>query len=305
MQMSQHLGQIFKRTLRIIERRQGKNVNEFDWQDASHRDVLARELYHDARISIEECAPLMRELVQPSPGGLLALAWLCRLGQINPDVLMSFSLGLICGEPFPEALDEKDAVDVFERMTQGVQLPAGVRCVISFYLLATSFISAKGRKECLARVMTLPAFMHSEREVIVQWAMGFEPNMANVGVSAADVSLPLVPMALSRLAVGYLVDLGYPATDCIRHIIKNIDGWEDKRYVLNGMLDLLDRSTQDIQSSTRRQAFDVCLTSDDPALRRRVYRIAARTESKDFLKQATKDSDASVRTWAVSMLKNL
>ena len=304
MQASQHLGQIFKRTLRIIARKEGKTVNEFDWQDSKHRDVLARELYHDARISVEECAPLMRELVQPSPGGLLALAWLCQLGQINPDVLLSFSCGLINGEPVPDALEEKDAVEVFERMTQGVQTGSWARCIISFYLLSTVYISAKGRKECLLRIMTLPAFKHDERRLIFAWAMGLP--VEEDYTSNSEMAIPSVPPALARVAVTCMVDLGLAATEIVRHIITRInDDWEDKRYVLNGMLDLIDRDTPDLQASVRRQAFDVCLASDDPALRRRAYRIAARTESKDFLKRATKDSDASVRTWAISMLKTM
>lgn len=303
MQVSQHLGQIIKRTERIVAHKVGKPSVGFDWQDSSHRDVLARELYHDTKISVEECAPLMRELVQPTPGGLLALAWLCRIGQVNPDVLESFSRGLICGEPFPDALDEKDSVDVFERMTQGVQIGSRVRCIISFYLLSTVFISAKGRKECLLRVMTLPAFKHDERRLIFSWAMGLEVEEGFA--DSSDASIPSVPPALVRIAVCCMVDLGVAATEVVRHIIENIEKWEEQRYVLNGMLDLIDRDTQDLQASVRRQAFDICLASDDPALRRRVYRIASRTEPKDFLKRATKDSDASVRRWAISMLKNI
>ena len=304
MQVSQHLGQIIKRTERIVAHKTGKPVNDFDWQDATYRDVLARELYHDTKISLEECASLMRELVQPSPGGLLALSWLCRVGQINPDLLLSFSNGLLCGEPFPEALEEKDAVEVFECMTQGVQLSAGVRCIISCYLLATVFISAKGRKECLARVMTLPSFTHNERKKVVEWAMGLDVAV-NASGGEASAILPSAPNALARLAVVYMVDLGCPGKDLIQHIIKHIEEWEEQRYLLNGMLDLMERDTQDLQASVRRQVFDVCLASDDPALRRRVYRIAAKTEPKDFLKRATKDSDASVRRWAISMLKNM
>ncbi|MBQ7568743.1 hypothetical protein IJT17_08065 [bacterium] len=258
-------------------------------------------LYHDAKISADECLPLMRELVQQSPGGLLALAWLCRLGPIRADELLEFISGLACGEPLPDALDAKDSVEVFEVLTQGMQYKTGsLRCLISCFLMANIYMSANGRKECLARVMNLPAFSHTERSWLFAWALG---EKLDRDWTDDSISIPAAPLPLARLAVGYIVDMGRSATDVVRQVIDDIDSREEKSYVLNGILDLIDRDSTDLQASMRKRAFEVCLASDDPALRRRTYRIASRTETKEFLQQATKDRDASVRTWAIAMLK--
>lgn len=299
LQISQHMDQLIRRTVRAISRNVGHAVESFDWKDVNHRDMLAREIYHDCSASPDECLPIMRELVQPSPGGMLALAWLSRIGQINGDALLSYVCGLIGGEPIPEALDVKDALEVFERLTQIQPMSSQVRRAVSFYLLSTAYVSAKARVACLERVMTLSAFIAEDRKIIYAWAMGLD-----VGLELSDVPVPSVPLALARQAVASMVDLGWQSTDVIRHVISNIADWEDRRFVLNGVLDLIDSECPDLQASVRKQAFEVCLEHEDAALRRRVYRLATRTEPKEFLLRATKDPDASVRRWAIGMIKS-
>ena len=301
LQISQHVDQLIRRAVRAISRYEGRTVESFDWKDVRHRDMLAREIYHDTNASPDECAVLMRDLVQPSPGGMLALAWLSRIGQINGDALLNYVCGLIGGEPIPEALDVKDAVEVFERLTQIQPMSSQVRRAVSFYLLSTAYVSAKARVACLDRVMNLSAFIAEDRKIIYAWAMGLDVGLE---IPNCDVPVPGVPAALARQAVASMVDLGWQSTEVIRHVISNIADWEDRRFVLNGVLDLIDRECPDLQASVRKQAFEVCLEHEDAALRRRVYRIATRTEPKDFLLKATKDPDASVRRWAVGMIKN-
>ncbi len=300
MQVSQHMGQVFKRTLRYIERMTGAEVAEFDWQDVNHRDALARELYHDTKVVIEECIPLMRDLVQPSPGGLLALAWLSRVEQISGDMLQSFACGLIPGEPVEGALQDKDAAEVFERLTQGMHLTYNARVIIAIHLLSTVFIDAPSRVAALEKVMVLPSFGVRERKLIYAWAMGLEitPDVCDNG----SIELPDPPVALARVAVCAMVDLGWSGNDVVRHIITSLSDL-DARYVLHGVLDLIERDT-DLQATIRRQAFEVCLQQTDASLRRRVYRLAARTESKEFLQLAIKDPDYNVRRWALGLLKD-
>ena len=298
-QYSHHLAQLFKRALRRLEHIEGKELSDFDWQDVNHRDILARELYHDGKISVEECAPLMRDLVQPSPGGLLAVAYLSRLGQVGGDALKGFACGLVDGEPVPDALDAKDAVEVFDSFTQGMQLTKNARMLIAVYLLSSIYFSAAGRLEALERVAVLPCFPMDERRIIFPWAFGLEKDKE----ISTEVRVPEAPVALGRAAASYMVDVGFSAADVIRHITTYANDWADNRYVLNGALDLVERNGNELQQAIRRQAFEVCLQHPDASLRRRMYRLAARTESREFLQQAIKDPDSNVRHWALGMLK--
>ena len=271
--------------------------------DANFVDVLARELWADKAVPSEMRLELMRGFVQASPGGLLALAWVCSNDKVDVDFLLEYAGALPFGEPEAGSLGDAECEAVVDGILRVGDLEPVSRVGVCVRLLASVFMSASGRNAALKRVLTINTFSNKEKKIVFQWAMGL-----NIMEDMADFKfeVPQAPVALARAGVNCLVDSGEDAARVIRHVVTNIMCWDDSRSVLGGLLDLLGRGNADLQGSLntiRRQLLELCSSHSDASIRRRAYRMGTTLDNKDFLQKALKDSDFAVRMWAIGQLK--
>lgn len=293
-----HIGAVHQRALRRLGRidvEEGLGEVDLDLVDA-----MARELHADRNVPLEVRKTVMRALVAPTPGGLQALGWLCRNERVDPEAVMAFAGNLPVGEPDEGALGEREASEVVESVLKGVDLPRMGRLGVCVRFLASPLLNETGRAAALRRAVSGPWLNVGDRRTLVEWALGAE--VADEINAAFSHAVPAAPPALARTALLCLVDQGEDLAVVVRYALANLGTWVDPRPILQGLMDLVERNGADMQPALRRQALDVCRKRSEALLRRRAYQLAARTEAPDFLREALRDSDFGVRSWALSRL---
>ncbi len=289
---------VHRRALRRLGRTEDAEVaSEIDLDLV---DAMARELHADRMAPAGVRREVMRALVAPSPGGLQALGWLCRHEPVEAQSVMTYAANLPLGEAVPSALTERESLEAVEAVMGTLEGARTGRLGVAVHLLASTLLGEAGRSACLKRLVTGPWLTPSDRRTLVEWAVGLD--VADEVVSGFAHGVPPAPPALARTALTCLVDQGDDLSSVVRSVIANLSGWTDARPILQGLLDLVDRNGADLQPALRRQALDLCRRQKEALLRRRAYQLAARTESPDFLREALRDSDFGVRSWALSRL---
>ena len=293
-----HMQTVHRRALRRLgraETEEGAPEIDLDLVDA-----LARELCADRSVPPLVRREVMRALVAPTPGGLQALGWLCRNESVDPSAVMSYAANLPLGESDPEALGERESLEAVESVLRGMEATRSGRMGVCVRLLASTLLSEAGRAAGLRRLVTGPWLTPGDRRTLVEWAVGIE--VADEVAATFSHTVPPAPPGLARAALVCLVDQGDDLSAVVRSVIANLAAWADPRPLLQGLLDLVERSGSEMQPALRRQALDLCRRQKEALLRRRAYQLAARTESADFLKEALRDTDFGVRSWAMSRL---
>ncbi len=263
-------------------------------------DAMARELYADRMAPAGVRREVMRALVAPSPGGLQALGWLCRNEPVDANAVMTYAANLPLGDSLPSALTERESVDAVESVMRSLEGSRTGRLGVAVHLLGSTLLSEPGRSAGLKRLVTGPWLTPGDRRTLVEWAVGLD--VADEVAAGFAHSVPPAPPGLARTALTCLVDQGDDLASVVRSVIANLGNWADPRPILQGLLDLVDRNGTDMQPALRRQALDLCRRQKEALLRRRAYQLAARTEAPDFLREALRDPDFGVRSWALSRL---
>ncbi|MGM9993061.1 MAG: hypothetical protein ACI376_09520 [Candidatus Bruticola sp.] len=286
------------------------------------RDAWARELFR-ARLDQNIRQRAFSQLVQVSPGGLLALAWLCSNASetITVDKIISYACELadpdtnmnLTREASLEPLDKDDSLYCCEAILSKAEVSKNDRVCLLICLLMSNCLSEEGRSAIVERSLDMRCFDNSNRRTICQWAMGLDVEKdISVGFLKPTQERPLLaPTFLARKAITCLVGTGEDASKVIRHIVKNFTCWPDTRAILHGMLDLmvsmepqerLDLQNQGVNSLG---IYELCINYGDAAVRRRAYALAAETEDYEFLRKALHDKDLGVRNWALSYVSKL
>jgi len=317
--------QRFKRNAykRLTRQSGGDNLNiEFTEQD--FRDVLAREIFKSARLHDDIRRQAFCDLVQVSPGGILAMAWLCEAAGniVTVDKIKSFASEIsdsdtilnLTREASKECLDKGQCIFCADAMLSRAELNRHERIDTVICLLISNCLSEEGRNAILEHTLEMRCFTAADRRIIYQWAMGL--NVADEVARGFLKQMPASPSFLARIAIVCMVRVGEEATKVVNHILQNIDGFIDTRPILHGLLDLIEMRSRDYKDREfrvgadpnimfRQRVFELCVANENAALRRRAYTIAARTEEKNFLRQALEDKDLEVRIWALNYIKSL
>lgn len=289
---------VYHRALRRLGRT--GNPEDSGEVDQEFLDVLAREMCADRRVPDGLRREVLRELVGPTPGGLQALAWLCRNQPMEPGVAMNFVAGLNAGDPTPDALAPREAVEALESLMRAMETSRSGRLEVVTRLLASPLFSETGRSAGLKRVVSGPWLTPGDRRTLVEWALGLD--VVDEIAASFSHSIPQAPVSLARTALPCLVDQGEDLAGVVRSVVANATSWEDPRPLLQGLLDLIESNGAELQPALRRQALDLCRRHKEALLRRRAYQLAADTEGPDFLREALRDRDFGVRSWALSRL---
>ncbi len=277
------------------------------------RDVLAREVYEARNIGDDVRRQILSQLIQVSPGGILAFAWLCvKAGETitverirsfcceiaNPETVMNLTR-----EASQEPLGVKDSLFCTEAILIKQELSRSDRICAMVCLMLSNCLSEEGRSAALEHSLEVKAFNSADRRVLCQWAMGLD--VSDEISKGFLYEMPLPPAFLARMAIPCLVRIGEDATKVIRHILDNIECWNDTKPILQGVLDLMEmRERSEAQNSLRLRIYELCLASPDASLRRRAYSLGAITEGVGFLHRALKDKDLGVRNWAISYVNS-
>lgn len=290
-----HIDGVHRRALRRLGR-----PEDFDAEsiDIDLVDAMARELHADRNVPADVRKTVMRALVAPTPGGLQALGWLCRNDRVDPDAVLAFAGNLPVGPADEPALGEKESVEVVESVLKGCELPRLGRLGVCVRFLASPLFSDAGRAAALRRILAGPWLTVGDRRTLVEWALGAEV-LEEIAAGFAH-QIPVAPASLSRTALVLLVDQGEDLAVVIRYAIQHLSSWTEPKHVLQGLLDLVERFGPDMQPALRKQALDVCRKVSETVVRRRAYQLAARTETDEFLRDALRDPDYGVRSWALS-----
>ncbi|HXE73721.1 MAG TPA: hypothetical protein VNO81_13750 [Candidatus Nitrosotenuis sp.] len=274
-------------------------INGSPLADARLADALAREVHEDKTIPDPVRCQALRSLVGLGPGGLLALSWLARHDQVSPDDLLDYAALLTPGAPVDQALEEREAVEVTERLMSGVELPRLARLVLSVRLLACQLFSEAGRAAVLRRLLAGPWLVASDRRTLLEWALGADLGQ---GQAPALADLPEPPVSLLRPALVGLVQQGEEVGAVARYALANLGSWSDSRPAVQGLLDLVERHGAGLPPALRRQILDCALAQAEPALRRRAYQVGAAAEGESFLRAGLRDPDFGVRNWVLGRL---
>ncbi len=293
-----HLQTVYNRALRRLGRT--GSPEESSEIDPELLDALARELCADRRVPDGLRREVLRELVAPTPGGLLALGWLCRNQPVEASTALNFVANLPSGEPLAEALDAREAVEALESLMRAMEASRSGRLGLVVRLLGSTLLNEAARSAALKRVVGGPWLTPGDRRTLVEWALGLD--VADEIAAGFTHSIPQAPAGLARTALPCLVDQGEDLAGVVRSVVANAASWADPRPLLQGLLDLLERSGPELQPALRRQALDLCRRHKEALLRRRAYQLAANTEGPDFLQEALRDPDFGVRSWALSRL---
>lgn len=292
-----HIDAVHRRALRRLGRSEEFDADSIDIELV---DAMARELHADRNVPTEVRKTVMRALVAPTPGGLQALGWLCRNDRVDPDAVLAFAGNLPVGPATEPALGEKESVEVVESVLKGCDLPRLGRLGVCVRLLASPLLSEAGRAAALKRILAGPWLNVGDRRTLVEWALGAE--VLEEIAAGFSHSVPVAPAGLSRTALVCLVEQGEDLAVVVRYAIQHLPSWTEPKHVLQGLLDLVERHGPEMQAALRRQALDVCRRVSETVIRRRAYQLAARTESDEFLREALRDPDYGVRSWAMSRM---
>lgn len=263
-------------------------------------DALARELFADRSVPADVRRTVLRAIIGPTPGGLQALGWLARNDKLDPEAVQNYAGHLPIGTPLEDALGERESVEAVDSLLRGVDLPRLGRLGVCVRVLASPLITEGARPVVLRRILAGPWLTVGDRRTLVEWALGAEV-VEEIAAGFAH-AVPVAPAGLARAALVCLVEQGEDVAVVVRYALAHLASWAEPRPVLQGLLDLVERHGPDMQPPLRRQALDACRRQRHAPLRRRAYQLAARTEGEDFLREALRDTDGGVRSWALSRL---
>lgn len=285
------------------------NITEQD-----RNDVYAREVLKEPALREEIRIDILSGLVQASPGGILAMNWLCKVtpGDITPDMIKEFSVELASSELYntkltrsasQETLNSEDSISCVDYLLSKNGLSEDDRVAAVMCFLSSNCFSENGRSSILSHCSGEHALGLSDTAInrLNQWAIGFQVDIR--GRLGFLNEIPEPPAFLARSAMIEFVRLGNDAAKLIKHVIQSIDCWEDSRYVLHAILDLVECGSVKMDNTIS----TVCIKSDNASVRRRVYSLATSNkvqlnaeESKKLLDSALRDKDVSIRNWAVN-----
>ncbi len=288
------------------------SVTEQDWIDA-----LAREIFKTKKLNDSTRQKALSQLIQVSPGGILAMAWLCEnAGEtIMVDKIISFACELInpetevnfAREASLEPLKKEESLYCGKALVSKPELSNNDRVCLFICLLVSDYLSKEGRLALIEQSLGIRGFTADNKLTICQWALGLDVEKS---VSSGFLKQPVyAPNFLARKAVTCLAKATENAPKVLRHIVENISYWSDDIMpLLHGVLDLMSLMDPEERIDLQNQKFkvqctalyDLCRNYGDASVRRRAYALAAETESDEFLRSALHDDDLGVRNWALA-----
>ncbi|MBQ7503054.1 hypothetical protein IJT93_10185 [bacterium] len=318
------LQRIKRNAIKRLRRNSGGDNLDIEPTEQDYRDILAREIFKAGNLNDEIRRQAFLNLVQVSPGGILAMAWLCEEASdiITVDKIKSFASEIsdsntvlnLTRAVSKEGLDEAQCIFCADALLSRDELSRDERIDIIICLLISNCLSEEGRNAILAHTLEMRCFTAAERRILYQWAIGMD--VKSYVACGFLKTMPYPPSFLARIAIVSLVRIGDDALKIVNHILNYIDSWIDTRSILHGLLDLIEMRSRDSREREfragsdpnilfRQRVFELCVASESASLRRRAYTIAAKTEGRDFLRQALKDKDLEVRIWALNYIKGL
>lgn len=266
-------------------------------------DALARELFIENKVPDNLRAALLPQMVQLSPGGMMALSWQCMNEDSTKDIVLSIASKMPQGAPLPNALNEEEAWAVVRGIESSVNNMKYARTGVCIMLLASPYFTEAARAGVLARLLRFGGWTVNDRRTILAWAMGLQVG-DKISGKEFPCPIPDAPKHLARNAINGLIIINEDLNRFIRNVLDGIANWEEPKYILQGILDLVSKTDIDILPALRKQAADICIKQPDPSLRRRAYGMACSIDREHYLQLALRDPDFTVRNWALSMLKN-
>ncbi len=285
--------------LRRLKRNTKEPIKELD---ADLVDALARELFTGKKVPENLRAVLLPQMVQLSPGGMMALSWQCQHEDVSKETVLSAVSKIPRGAPLPDALNDEEAWEVVKGIESSVDNLKYARVGVCIMLLASPYFTEAARGGVLSRLLRFGSWTVNDRRTVLAWAMGLQVSESVVGQEFSH-PLPPAPMHLARNAINGLVSINEDLNRFIRNVLDGIANWEEPKYILQGVLDLVSKNDLDIIPALKKQAADICIKNADPSLRRRAYDLARTVDSENYLQMALRDPDFMVRNWALSMLK--
>ncbi len=270
--------------------------------DADLVDALARELFIDKKVPENLRAALLPQMVQLSPGGMMALSWQCMHEDSVKDIVLSVASKMPQGDPLPNALNEEEAWAVVKGVESSVNNMKYARVGVCIMLLASPYFTESARAGVLARLLRFGSWTVNDRRTILAWAMGLQVS-DKISGQEFPYPIPASPLHLARNAINGLISINEDLNRFIRNVLDGIANWEEPKYILQGVLDLVSKTDIDILPALRKQAADICIKQPDPSLRRRAYGMACSIDGEQYLQMALRDPDFMVRNWALSMMK--
>ena len=274
------------------------------------RDVMAREVFEARNLADDLRFQVLRQLVQVSPGGVLASAWLCVNdgAKVGLDKLREFALQLIDPQTVKnltrdasrEPLAKVQALYAFSALISHPDFSRLDRLCMTVCLLLSDCFSEEARSAMLERTLELRVFNSADRRILCQWGMGLDVEDE---ISKGFLrEMPLPPTFLARKAITCLVRVGEDATKVVRHILDNIECWADTKPLLQGVLDIIEFTSQrgEAQTLPRQRIYELCIANPEASLRRRAYVLASATEGDELMRRALHDKDLGVRNWAMA-----
>lgn len=286
--------------LRRLKRNTNKPLTELD---ADLVDALARELFINKKVSDNLRAALLPQMIQLSPGGLMALSWQCLHEDSAKDVVLSVISKMPQGDPLPNALNEDEAWEVVKGIESRVNNMKYARVGVCIMLLASPYFTEPARGGVLSRLLKFGSWTVNDRRTILAWAMGLQIN-DKISSQEFPCEIPGSPLHLARNAINGLTSINEDLNRFIRNVLEGIANWEEPKYILQGVLDLVSKNDLDILPALKKQAADMCIKHSDPSLRRRAYGLASAIDGEQYLQLALRDPDFMVRNWALSMIRH-
>ena len=295
----------------------GTKITEQDWND-----VYAREVLKDPALRTEVRVNILVNLVQASPGGILAMAWLCEVAsnRITPDMIRNFSLELFRSDLYAtkltrsasrKTLDEKECIYCLDCFMSTNGLSEDDRLAVLMCFLKCDCISEAARSKSLIYCSENHSWgLGDAVNKLILWAIGYIGISELRGRLGFLTEIPESPAFLARPAIVEYARLGKDITKLVRYIIQKLVSSEEKkaslnddRYILHAFLDL----TEDNHIKLDGTIFSICVRSNDASVRRRAYSLAAANKSfmnteegKKLFSSAMKDKDVNIRNWAVN-----
>lgn len=288
--------------VRVLRRRGREIPPEGLALDAELAEALTRELLAERTLTEEVRRRALQRVVGPDPAGLRALAWVVRKGRLEGEALMSWVARLPLGPSAPSALGEREAAEAVGELLRGVELPRVARVGLCVRVLASALIQEGARGPLLRACLAGPWFTPGDRRTLVEWAAGVE--VVEDLVLGFSQGVPPAPVGLVRTALACMVEQGNELGTVVRYALTHLATWPDPRPVLMGLMDLLERFPSDLPVASRRQVLEVVRAHPEAALRRRAYQLAGSAGDSGLLREALRDADPTVRSWALSRLSS-
>lgn len=270
-------------------------------QNPIFTDHLVQEVHAEPNLAPALRAELYARLAGPGPGGIQALGWMVKSGLARAEVVLSFVSRLPLGPPDEGALKEAETLEVAESLLPLEELRRPLRVAVALQLLSCSLLSPRGRAALLQKLLTATWMHPGDRRTVLLWALGMEVPEE---IGAVFNQIPPPPGELIRPALAGLVALGEDVPAVLKLGLERLQSWDDPVQALHGLLDVLETHGAGLQGQIRRQVLDLATRHEQPAVRRRAYALGEKLEGEGYMRQAVRDSDSSIRAWAVTRVKS-